>query len=162
MKKEKDKRFVKFESKMDLNIVIILLALLTFFWAINNNISSINQRIDGLFISVNKSISELEQRIDSSNQRIDRVYTIVTKLDKGIVDMKTGIEARFASIEKRLTAIDIGISSLQPRDDSLKEPEPPGKPIPLPILIPEPESGPQTTPFQEGESGPQTTPYQSP
>lgn len=98
-----------------------------------------NQRIDGVFISVNQNLSVV-------NQRIDGVYEILIKSDKGIEDMKTRIEARFASIEKRLTAIDTGISSLQPRDDSLKEDKPHT----------------ETAPYQEGESGQKTSPYQSP
>ena len=119
MEEERHKRNGWLARKAD--VMIIILALLAIFWTINNNINSVNQRVDGL-------------------------YDILIKSDKGIVDMKAGIEARFVSIEKKLTTIEIGISSLQPRDDSLKEGE----------------SGPKTSPYQEGESGPKTTPYQSP
>ncbi len=125
MKKEKGKRIVQFEWKIDLNGILIIFTVLMIFWATSNNISSINQRVD------------------ESNQRIDGVYEILIKSDKGIVDMKAGIEARFTSIEKGLATIEIGISSLQPRDDSIKEDKPPT----------------EITPYQEGESGPKTTPY---
>jgi len=55
--------------------------------------------------------------------------------------MKKEIGSRFTDIEKRLSAIETGISSLQPRDDSIKESEP--------------------SPYQEDESGPKISLYQS-
>ena len=134
MKKEKNKRFIDhFEWKVDLMGVIIILALLAFFLSTNNNLNSMNQRID-------------------------KVYEVLIKSGKDIVDVKKGIEARFTKIEEGLAFIERGINSLQPRDDSLKEGEPPTQ------ITPYQEGEPPTriTPYQEGESGQKTTPYQSP
>ena len=131
MEEERHKRNGWLARKTD--VIIIILALLAIFWTINNNINSVNQRVDGL-------------------------YDILIKSDKGIVDMKAGIEARFVSIEKKLNTIEIGISSLQPRDDSLKEGESGYKTSPYQEDKPPIE----TSPYQEGESGQKTTPYISP
>ena len=134
MKKEKNKIFnVHFEWKVDLTGVIIIIALLAFFWSTNNNINSMNERIDV-------------------------VYEVLIKSGRDIVDMKEGIENRFTNIEKGLAFIERGINSLQPRDDSLKEGEPPTETSPYQ----EGEPPTRITPYQEGESGQKTTPYQSP
>ena len=140
MKKEKDKKFIKFERKVDITGIIIILALLTFSWTINNNMNS------------------MSQRIDETNLRIDGVYEILIKSDKSIVDMKKGIDARFANIEEGLATIETGIISLQPRDDSLKEDKPHTETAPY--IEDKPHT--ETAPYIEGESGQKTSPYQSP
>ena len=112
---------------------------------------SISPRIDATIISVNQSISEINQRIDYAIIRADKSY-------KEIAETKKEIELRFTAMVDRLTTIEAGISSLQPRDDSLKEDKPPTKITPYQ----EGEPPTETSPYQEGESGPQTSPYQSP
>ncbi|GAH62015.1 unnamed protein product, partial [marine sediment metagenome] len=83
----------------------------------------------------NRNINELNQGIDSTNKRIDGVYAIVSKSDKGIVEMKTGIEAGFPSIENILNDIETGIISLQPIPTPI--PDEPDKLIPIPTPIPD-------------------------